>query len=184
MCWKDLNDFTRFSIMLAGILGILSSTLSSEMHTALFRGFQKKINNSIGELVNYDRLFHDLIVKSCRDRLLENNFVREELNINIIEALEKEAMYNGQSANRYDYIKGRLAELIDAVCPWTPKSEDSSDINLWGISSNCRTAIESGDDKSMLEKLIEEVSIGKLEANNVVSHPELFDNSIYFVSCF
>ena len=41
-------------------------------------------------LVNYDRLFHDLIVKSCRDRLLENNFVREELNINIIEELEKE----------------------------------------------------------------------------------------------
>lgn len=163
-------------------VGILSSTLSSEMHTALFRGFQKKINNSIGELVNYDRLFHDLIVKSCRDRLLENNFVREELNINIIEALEKEAMYNGESANRYDYIKGRLVELIDAVCPWTPKSDDSSDINLWGISSNCRTAIESGDDKSMLEKLIEEVSIGKLEANNVVSHPELFDNSIYFVT--
>lgn len=179
---KKYKEQIWYSIPEEVKIGILSSTLFEEMHTALFRGFQKKINNSIGQVVSYDKLFHELIVKSCRDRLLENNSVCEELNINVMQALEKEADFNGRSSNRQDYIKGRLLELIDSVSPWTPKSEDSSDINLWGISSNCRTFIESKEGKSTLEKLIDEVSVGKLEANNVVSHPDLFENSIYFVT--
>lgn len=172
--WRTIPDEVK--------IGILSSTLSSEMHKALFGGFQKRINSSIGQVVSYDKLFHELIVKSCREKLLSNTIVNEELNINVMEALEREADFNGQSSVKQDYIKGRLSELIDAVCPWTPKSEDSSDINLWGISSNCRTEIESIDEKSTLEKLIDEVSVGKLVANNVVINPTLSNNSIFFVT--
>ena len=172
--WKSIPEEVK--------VGILSSTLSKEMHTALFKGFQKKNNSSIGEIVSYDKLFHDLIVKGCRDRLLKTTAVSEELNINIMQALEKEADFNGMSSNRHEYIKERLSDLIDSVCPWTPKSTDSSDINLWGISSNCRTVIESTEEKSNLEKLIDEVAISKLDANNVVSHPLLDDKSIYFVT--
>ena len=81
--------------------------------------------------------------------------VREELDINIMQALEREADFSGQSMSKQDYIKARLNTLADSVCPWTPKSEDSSDFNLWGISSDCRTATESPDEKSSLEKLID-----------------------------
>lgn len=162
--------------------GVLSNTLSEEMHTALFGSFQKKINNSIGREVSYDKLFHNLIVKSCREKLLSNNNVREELNINVMEALEREAEFNGQSSSKQEYIKERLAELVDSVCPWAPKSENSSDVNLWGISTKCRTIIESSDGKSTLEKLIEETSASKLAANNIVSDLSLDDNSIYFVA--
>jgi len=161
---------------------VLSGTLSEEMHKALFGGFQKRINNSIGQIVDYDKLFHELIVKSSRERLLENNSVRETLDINIIEALECEAEFNSQSSSKQNYIKDRLCELIDSVSPWTPQSEDSSDINIWGISSNAKTQTESLKEKSSLEKLIDEVSTGKLIANNVVCHPNLSDKSILFVT--
>jgi len=172
--WNNIPEDAKTSI--------LSGTLSEEMHKALFAGFQKRVNNSIGQVVNYDKLFHELIVKSCREKLLENNSVRETLNINIMQALEREAEFSGQSSYKQEYIKERLCELIDSVSPWTPKSEDSSDINLWGISTHCRTALESIDEKSTLEKLIEEISSGKLVANNIVSHPNLLDNKILFVT--
>ena len=172
--WRTIPDDVKTSI--------LSGTLSEEMHGALFSGFQKKVNNSIGQVVSYDKLFHDLIVKSCRERLLANSTVREELDINIMQALEREADFSGQSMSKQDYIKARLNTLADSVCPWTPKSEDSSDFNLWGISSDCRTATESPDEKSSLEKLIDDASAGKLSANNVVSHNVLSKNSILFVT--
>lgn len=172
--WRTIPDDVKTSI--------LSGTLSEEMHAALFSGFQKKVNNSIGQVVSYDKLFHDLIVKSCRERLLANSSVREELDINIMQALEREADFSGQSMSKQDYIKSRLNTLADSVCPWTPKSEDSSDFNLWGISSDCRTATESPDEKSSLEKLIDDASAGKLSANNVVSHNVLSKNSILFVT--
>lgn len=172
--WRTIPDDVKTSI--------LSGTLSEEMHGALFGGFQKKVNNSIGQVVSYDKLFHDLIVKSCRERLLANSSVREELDINIMQALEREADFSGQSMSKQDYIKSRLNTLADSVCPWTPKSEDSSDFNLWGISSDCRTATESPDEKSSLEKLIDDASAGKLSANNVVSHNVLSKNSILFVT--
>ena len=172
--WRTIPDDVKTSI--------LSGTLSEEMHGALFSGFQKKVNNSIGQVVSYDKLFHDLIVKSCRERLLANSTVREELDINIMQALEREADFSGQSMSKQDYIKSRLNTLADSVCPWTPKSEDSSDFNLWGISSDCRTATESPDEKSSLEKLIDDASAGKLSANNVVSHNVLSKNSILFVT--
>ena len=172
--WRTIPDDVKTSI--------LSGTLSEEMHGALFSGFQKKVNNSIGQVVSYDKLFHDLIVKSCRERLLANSSVREELDINIMQALEREADFSGQSMSKQDYIKSRLNTLADSVCPWTPKSEDSSDFNLWGISSDCRTATESPDEKSSLEKLIDDASAGKLSANNVVSHNVLSKNSILFVT--
>ena len=172
--WRTIPDDVKTSI--------LSGTLSEEMHGALFSGFQKKVNNSIGQVVSYDKLFHDLIVKSCRERLLANSTVREELDINIMQVLEREADFSGQSMSKQDYIKARLNTLADSVCPWTPKSEDSSDFNLWGISSDCRTATESPDEKSSLEKLIDDASAGKLSANNVVSHNVLSKNSILFVT--
>lgn len=172
--WRTIPDDVKTSI--------LSGTLSEEMHGALFSGFQKKVNNSIGQVVSYDKLFHDLIVKSCRERLLANSTVREELDINIMQALEREADFSGQSMSKQDYIKARLNTLADSVCPWTPKSEDSSDFNLWGISSDCRTATESPDEKSSLEKLIDDASAGKLSANNVVSHNVLSKTSILFVT--
>lgn len=173
MIWNTIPEEVKTNI--------LFGTLSEEMHKVLFKGFQKKINHSIGKVVNYDTLFHELIVKSCRNRLLDNNAVREKLNMNIIKALELEAEYHGQSTQKQAYIKQRLVELIDSISPWTPNSMDSSDINLWGISSNCRTALESLDEKSSLEKMIEEISAGKLTANNVVVSPELSDNRILFV---
>ena len=172
--WSTIPDEAKSSI--------LTGTLSEEMHAALFGGFQKKANNSIGQAVSYDKLFHDLIVTSCRERLLANNTVKETLHINIMQALEREADFNGQSMAKQAYIKDRLSYLADSVCPWTPKSEDSSDIDLWAISTNCRTATENVDEKSSLEKLIDETSAGKLDANNVVSSPVLFDNSILFVT--
>lgn len=172
--WRTIPDDVKTSI--------LSGTLSEEMHSALFGGFQKKVNNSIGQIVSYDKLFHNLIVKSCRERLLENNTVREELDINIMQALEREADFSGHSMEKQEYIKARLNTLADSVCPWTPKSEDSSDFNLWGISTDCRTATESPDEKSSLEKLIDEASAGKLSASNVVSHPALSKDSILFVT--
>ena len=52
--WRTIPDDVKTSI--------LSGTLSEEMHGALFSGFQKKVNNSIGQVVSYDKLFHDLIV--------------------------------------------------------------------------------------------------------------------------
>lgn len=172
--WRTIPDDVKSSI--------LSGTLSEEMHGALFSGFQRKVNNDIGEIVSYDKLFHDLIVKSCRERLLANSTVREELDINIMQALEREADFSGKSMSKQDYIKDRLNTLADSVSPWTPKSEGSSDFNLWGISSNCRTATESADEKSTLEKLIDDASAGKLSANNVVAHPALSKNSILFVT--
>jgi len=172
--WSTIPDEAKTSI--------LTGTLSEEMHSALFGGFQKKANNSIGQAVSYDKLFHDLIVKSCREKLLSNNTVKETLDINIMQALEREADFNGQSMAKQAYIKDRLSYLADSVCPWTPKSEDSSDIDLWAISTNCRTATENTEEKSSLEKLIDETSAGKLDANNVVSSPVLFDNSILFVT--
>lgn len=172
--WRTIPDDVKTSI--------LSGTLSEEMHSALFGSFQKKVNNSLGQPISYDKLFHNLIVKSCRDRLLENSTVRENLNINVMQALEREADFNGQSMSKQTYIKERLAQLANSVCPWTPKSEDSSDIDLWGIGSNCRTATESFDEKSTLEKLIDETSASRLDANNVVSSPVLLDNTILFVT--
>ena len=172
--WRTIPDDVKTSI--------LSGTLSEEMHSALFSGFQKKVNNSIGQIVSYDKLFHDLIVKSCREKLLANSSVREELDINIMQALEREADFSGRSMSKQDYIKERLNTLADSVCPWTPKSEDSSDFNLWGISSDCRTTTEAPDEKSTLEKLIDDAAAGKLSANNVVSHSVLSKNSILFVT--
>ena len=172
--WRTIPDDVKTSI--------LSGTLSEEMHAALFSGFQKKVNNAIGQVVSYDKLFHGLIVKSCRERLLANASVREELDINVMQALEREADFSGYSMSKQDYIKAKLDNLSASVCPWTPKSEDSSDFNLWGISSNCRTATESPDEKSTLEKLISDASAGKLSANNVVLHPILSKNSIIFVT--
>ena len=171
--WRTIPDDVKSSI--------LSGTLSEEMHAALFHGFQKKVNN-IGEIVSYDKLFHDLIVNSCRERLLANNIVREELDINIMQALEREADFSGKSMSKQDYIKERLNALADSVSPWTPKSDNSSDFNVWGISSDCRTATESSNEKSTLEKLIVDVSAGKLSANNVVVSPALSKNSIIFVT--
>ena len=172
--WRTIPDDVKTSI--------LSGTLSEEMHNALFKGFQKKVNNSIGQIVSYDKLFHDLIVKSCRKRLLENSTVREELDINIMQALEREADFSGNSSNKQEYIKARLGQLVDAVCPWTPKSEESSDINIWGINDQCRTATESPDETSTLHKLIQETAAGKLAANNIVPSSVLFKNSILFVT--
>ena len=161
---------------------ILSGTLSEEIHKTLFNSFIKK-NTNIITTTNYDDLFHKLIIPSCHDKLLSNNNIKELLDINVIEALEQEANYNFiDKNNKEDYIKTRLVSLIDTVSPWTPKSSDSSDINLWGISKNCKTITESITDKSRLEKLITEVSTGKLIANNIVSSNVLSDKSIYFVT--
>ena len=172
--WRTIPDDVKS--------GVLSGTLSEEMHGALFSGFQKKVNNALGQVISYDKLFHDLIVKSCREQLLANSSVREELDINIMQALEREADFSGQSMSKQEYIKERLNVLADSVCPWTPKSEDSSDFNIWGISNDCRTATESLEDKSSLEKLIDEASAGKLPANKVVPHHVLSKNSILFVT--
>lgn len=171
--WNTIPDDAKNSI--------LTGTLSEEMHSALFKSFQKKANNAIGQTVSYNKLFHELIVGSCREKLLSNNTVKETLDINIMQALEKEADFNGRSMEKQVYIKERLSRLADSVCPWTPKSEDSSDIDIWAISTECRTATESTEEKSNLVKLIEETSAGKLDANNVVSSPVLFDNKILFV---
>ena len=172
--WRTIPDDVKTSI--------LSGTLSEEMHGALFGSFQKKVNNTLGQPISYDKLFHNLIVKSCRERLLENSNVRENLNINVMQALEREADFNGQSMAKQTYIKERLGQLANSVSPWTPRSEDSSDIDLWGIGESCRTATESLDEKSTLEKLIDEASAGRLDANNVVVSPVLHDNTILFVT--
>lgn len=159
---------------------ILSETLSEEIHKALFNGFKNKINN-IDFKTNYDELFHKLIVKNCYNTLLSNNNIKELLDINIMEALDKEALYMNVT-NKEEHIKSRLSKLIDSVSPWTPKSTDSSDINLFGISTKSRTITESVDEKSRLEKLIDEISTSKLIANNIVSNKELSDKSIYFTA--
>lgn len=174
--WKSIPDDVKSSV--------LSDTLSEEMHKALFGGFQKKVNNAVGQVVSYDKLFHDLIFKSCREHLLSKNSVKETLDINIMQALEREADFSGQSSSRLEYIKAKITELADSVCPWTPQSERSSDFNIWGISDECRSATESPDEESTLSKMIKEASAGKMAATNVEQDKKhvLSKRSIYFVT--
>lgn len=168
--WDKIPDVTKTNA--------LSGTLSEKIYTALFRNFRKKLNNSDSTASGYDTLFNTYIVPTCREKLI--NDCRDILDMNIMEAMIKEAEYYNPEGSKEDYIREKLSSLPELASPWAPETSESSDYNIWGFSEDCRAVYDDPQGKSSLERLIEEANAGKKNFS-VVEDKLLPKNEIVFV---
>ena len=169
--WESIPDTVKDSI--------LATNLSAEMHHALFDNFKRKAAMGNGATNSYDRLFEDIIYNNCKKKFIENKNVSELVDINILSALEKECSFKEPNSVHDDYIKERLNDLMDYISPWAPRSETSEKFCVWGISSRCKDWGQSFENKSHLEKLIDEIS--GIQQHDISISDKLSDKEITYI---
>ncbi|WP_426350048.1 tubulin-like doman-containing protein [Alloiococcus sp. CFN-8] len=168
--WDKIPEVTKTNA--------LSGALSENIYSALFRNFRMKLNSSDSIVSGYDSLFNTYIVPICREKLIED--CRDILDMNIMDALIKEAEYYNPQGSKEDYIREKLSSLPKIANPWAPETTESSDYNIWGFSEDCRAVYDDPQGKSSLERLIEQANAGKLNIS-IVEDKLLPRNEIVFV---
>ena len=162
--WNNLPPTTR--------LNTLSQVLPEKMHESLKVNCKQKIKNLTQNIVGYDYLFNELILKGCKESLKNDDIINDMIDMNVVAAINKEFEFakNLGLANdikdKEQYIKNKLLSIIDRTQPFAAQSDESTDYAIWGINDNLRLPSEGNTDKSLIEKMITEISEAQLSASN------------------
>lgn len=154
-------------------LNTLSNVLPEKMHEKLKINCKQKIKNLNNNIVEYDYLFNTLILDGCKNSLKNDPSITGMIDMNITQAMVKEFDFSKKLGKLNDvkdqdqYIKERIAQIIDRTQPFAASSDNSSDYSLWGINDNLRLPSESTSDKPRIELNISDLSNSKLESHNI-----------------
>ena len=158
---------------------ILSKNLAKEMHDVLFESYKNKALSKLDRKLNYEELFEKIIYSKCREKFLQGDNIDSLVNLNVLSALEKENSFKETGMSNDEYIKSRLNQLTDYISPWCPRSEKSNDYCVWGVSDQCKTWGQEFENKTKLEKLIDELS--GTQQHDVVISSRIDEREITYV---
>ncbi|MFC5773517.1 tubulin-like doman-containing protein [Ectobacillus antri] len=106
----------------------LPPDISAEIYLSLYRAYCK--NNATNEKAQkVEDFYRTHILAYCRSELQSR--YRDKLDLNIVEALRKEADLKGQDRN--EYVKERIDSLIRLASPFIPKVAHHRELQYWGI---------------------------------------------------
>lgn len=162
----------------------LSEILPEKLHENLKVNCKMKIKEATTNMVGYDYLFNTLVVDGCKKSIQEEKTINELININIVQALEKEYEYakklgiENDSKDKEQYMKDRIASIIDRTEPFAPKSDESTDYYIWGINDNLRLASEGKTTEPRINKIIQNMSEAKVSASKICTDDTYSKNEI------
>ncbi|WP_028400103.1 tubulin-like doman-containing protein [Ectobacillus panaciterrae] len=125
--------------------GILPPEISSEIYLSLYREYCKDSGAEEGRSQKVEDFYRSHILAYCRKELQSR--YRDKLELNVIDALRKEADF--KSCDRSEYVKERIDNLIHLASPFIPKVAHHRELQYWGIHPNVY--------RELNEELVQEV---------------------------
>lgn len=135
--------------------GVFDNLLSQKIHEGLFDRYKARVVEKEVTTSGYDELFENVIYQSCRDKVKEET--KDILDLNILQALDKEAEIVRPNGQRTDYRRDKIIELIEMTSPWTPKTSASNDFNIFGFNSLSSRSVDANEE-SIIKSAIDEAS--------------------------
>ncbi|MFD3445692.1 tubulin-like doman-containing protein [Microbacteriaceae bacterium 4G12] len=109
--------------------GVLPHAISSEIYVSLYLEYCKDIQKEDHQSQKVEDFYRMHILTYCRKELQSR--YRDKLELNIIEALRKEADFCGR--NQIEYVKEKVDELLHLASPFIPKVAHHRELQYWGI---------------------------------------------------
>ncbi len=148
----------------------LQAKLASFMFESIFRNYKIKLNNA-NAANNFGKTYtaiEEEIMKDCRQELIENS--RDVLDIDIIDALIKEANLNG--IDYKDNIEKRLKQICRLVSPWITTNDNvkTHDDIIFVMNSKTYNKLP---DKGLISTLLKDKGNVSPEQNDDISEKEI-----------
>lgn len=163
----------------------LSNVLPEKMYEYLKKNSKLKLENKKTDVLGYEDIFNNLILKGCKETIKKDVVVKELLDMNITKALAIEYNFSkelGKIETTKDvnvYMKEKLKSLYDLTQPFCPNVPGVSEYKIWGINDNIRLAEEVGDGKMLITKAIEDVSD---KSTNIVENKILSKYEVMYLN--
>ena len=163
----------------------LSNVLPEKMYEYLKKNSKLKLENKKTDVLGYEDIFNNLILKGCKETIKKDVVVKELLDMNITKALATEYNFSkelGKIETTKDvnvYMKEKLKSLYDLTQPFCPNVPGVSEYKIWGINDNIRLAEEVGDGKMLITKAIEDVSD---KSTNIVENKILSKYEVMYLN--
>ncbi|MCP8969162.1 tubulin-like doman-containing protein [Ectobacillus ponti] len=112
--------------------GTLPPDISSEIYLSLYREYCRE--GEQGGSGKIEDFYRTHILGYCRKEL--HTRYRDKLEMNIIEALRKEADLEGR--NHDEYVREKIGNLVHLASPFIPKVAHHREMQYWGIHPSVR----------------------------------------------
>jgi len=166
---KDLQEAIWESIRQSVDQGMLPDDISKEIYLSHYRQYCKKSQAIFGLYsdLRVEDLYRENVLQFCRKELRER--YRDRIDLNIIQALRKEAQMLNQPVELY--IKERIGILDNLSKPFIPNIENCRELKYWGIHSESYEELgERLINEIFEEKEIVDVAFSKYEIISYNAH--------------
>ncbi|MFX3660147.1 MAG: tubulin-like doman-containing protein, partial [Ectobacillus sp.] len=109
--------------------GGLPHEISAEIYVSLYREYCKEAQSEERHSQKVEDFYRSHILAYCRKELQSR--YRDKLELNVIEALRKEAEF--KQADRSQYVKEQVDNLVHLASPFIPKVAHHRELQYWGI---------------------------------------------------
>lgn len=137
--------------------GVLPKDISAEIYMSLYREYCKGLQAEENHSQKVEDFYREHILAYCQQELQER--YRDKLELNIIEALRKEADF--QKRDRNEYVREKIEDLFHLASPFIPKVSHHRELQYWGVHPLIK--------KELNEELLQELFQERDTANNAFS---------------
>ena len=117
----------------------------------LIRGILPGCENRRDSIEKVEDFYREHILSYCYDELQIR--YRDKLELNIVEALRKEADYKNR--DRDEYVREKIEDLFHLASPFVPKVSHHRELQYWGIHPSLK--------KELQEELMQEMFKEKIQ---------------------
>ena len=149
----------------------LQAKLASFMFESIFKNYKVKLNNANIANNTFGKTYtaiEEEIMKNCRQELIET--ARDVLDIDIVDALIKEANLNG--IDYKENIENKLKQICRLVSPWIITNDNVKTHDDIIFAMNPKT-YEKLPDKGIISTLLKDKGNVSAEQNSEVSEKEI-----------
>ena len=132
-------------------LGVLPKDISAEIYMSLYGEYCRDAKTEEIQSKKVEDFYREHILSYCYDELQVR--YRDKLELNIIEALRKEADYKKRDRN--EYVREKIEDLFHLASPFIPKVAHHRELQYWGIHPSLK--------KELQEELIQEMFKEKIQ---------------------
>ncbi|MGG0275179.1 tubulin-like doman-containing protein [Bacillus rhizoplanae] len=119
--WNDIHHHVNN--------GVLPKEISAEIYMSLYREYCRGAQAEEGQSQKVEDFYRKYILTYCEQELQDR--YRDKLELNIIEALRKEAAI--QKRDMTEYVSEKIEDLLHLASPFIPKVAHHRELQYWGI---------------------------------------------------
>ncbi|PEU79161.1 phosphonate ABC transporter permease [Bacillus anthracis] len=147
--WQDMQQHLN--------LGVLPKDICAEIYMSLYGEYCRDAKTEEIQSKKVEDFYREHILSYCYDELQVR--YRDKLELNIVEALRKEADY--KKRDRDEYVREKIEDLFHLASPFVPKVSHHRELQYWGIHPSLK--------KELQEELMQEMFKEKDTVNEAFS---------------